>query len=461
MLSIVVAPWFYGAAQWQHGKYVILLNIFSAASGIIMMASWKRMSGPALKLWIRAFIFPFSLLLYLLIYTAVSNANGASKFDEISGVITYSGYNPNLPSSIDTVLGQKNIMWMSGLLAVFSLFSYLFCLVRVTYGGEFFALFTRNILLGLGISTALLCLAGVLQRLDGTHLLLFTNEPKWNRDPSAVFSAFAYRANAAQYFNLIWPLLLASWFSLASDEKGKFNMGQISGHGSKYSMYLFCGVFIFAATLYTGSRVGGVCAILGMIGLLIGVSKSLKQVSRFNFVVIGTCVAVVCIVLYITPHLLMERISGSKGLDPSGRVEIVRNSLPIIKDYLWFGTGPGTFSTAYYMYKDPGEVWHAYMHNEFFEAASNFGVLNALLIVSVLVIFVRKVVNEAVAHGKHAMAIGLLVIFGCLAIESFVDFPFHIFSITWTFTVLLVLFRVRYAPAIHVHNEVECKSKAV
>jgi hypothetical protein len=82
----------------------------------------------------------------------------------------------------------------------------------------------RRLLWLLAINGGLLGLEGIAQRLEGSGRLLFPVKPRVNPAAITQFGPYAYRANASQYFNLLWPLCLGLWWAhnhtLGSSRKG-------------------------------------------------------------------------------------------------------------------------------------------------------------------------------------------------------------------------------------------------
>lgn len=66
----------------------------------------------------------------------------------------------------------------------------------------------RRLLWVLSINDALLGVEGICQRLSDTNKLLWLMPTHMNKSAESQFGPYAYRANAAQYFNLVWPAAL-------------------------------------------------------------------------------------------------------------------------------------------------------------------------------------------------------------------------------------------------------------
>src|SRR5262245_29487684 len=72
----------------------------------------------------------------------------------------------------------------------------------------------RRLLWLLAINGGLLGMEGILQRLEGSGKLLWLIRPYHNQTAESQFGPYAYRSNAAQYFNLLWPVCLGFWWAL-------------------------------------------------------------------------------------------------------------------------------------------------------------------------------------------------------------------------------------------------------
>ena len=65
----------------------------------------------------------------------------------------------------------------------------------------------------LTVNGTLLAIEGLMQRAEGGNKLLWLIVPRYEKDAETQFGPYAYRANAAQYFNLLWPAVLGFWWA--------------------------------------------------------------------------------------------------------------------------------------------------------------------------------------------------------------------------------------------------------
>ena len=121
----------------------------------------------------------------------------------------------------------------------------------------------RRLLWVLTINGGLLGLEGIVQRLHGTPLLLFFQPTHDNPDALAQFGPYAYRSNAAQYFNLLWPVSLGLWWTLERSARRKVSRHDAFGIGSRH-LLLVCAMIMAACPIISTSRVGAAVAVANL-----------------------------------------------------------------------------------------------------------------------------------------------------------------------------------------------------
>jgi O-antigen ligase len=114
-----------------------------------------------------------------------------------------------------------------------------------------------------------------------------------------------------------------------------------------------------------------------------------------------------------------------------GDREIVAlDSLHILRDHPWVGTGLGSFETAYPAYQSfPTDLVYDHAHNDYAEALAETGLVGGLLMVAALVMFFGLAFRKLAQRLRDdAGWIQLGAAIGCcgLLVHSFVDFNLHI-----------------------------------
>ncbi len=289
------------------------------------------------------------------------------------------------------------------------------------------------------VNAALIALVGIIQRFDGNQRLLWILEPAFP-NPESHFGPFAYRGNAGSFFNAIWPLaiflILEAQYrvrmSLASYRAGS------EGHIILYPLVLL----LLVVPFFSNSRASAIVALV-MIGLLLGwkiLFSSRRGVAvlgsiGFGAMLIGSLSLVGVDKLLDRFNRTVFRESHYKGLH---RFEMYLWTYEICKEHPFFGTGPGTFSSTYFVYRGlkswkfgNTEVaeWSAWAHSDPLEFLATLGIfgfsLLVLLLLLVLVSASRAIRGKFVKHRGFLLYLSMLGFF----LHSFVDFPFQVYSL--------------------------------
>jgi hypothetical protein len=295
----------------------------------------------------------------------------------------------------------------------------------------------------LAVNGGLLAVEGIAQRLEGSGKLLFLVRPRVNPDAVTQFGPWAYRSNASQYFNLLWPVCVGFWWTL-----------QLS-HGRRWQHYLLlvCAALMAACPIISSSR-GGAMVTVGIVGLAAFLLVSLHLLLRARKAQetrarrLSLAVLLICFASALALGLGL----GWKNLAPrmrevqagfDGRDELSERALPMAADYPWFGTGPGTFETVFQLYRaSVDSYWPAQLHNDWLETRITFGWLgSSLLWLSLLLVLARWFFPGDIHGGRRFMVLAWLAIAGCL-VHARYDFPFQIHSIVALFLTLCAVLSV-------------------
>lgn len=202
------------------------------------------------------------------------------------------------------------------------------------------------------LNGALLGVVCLIQRIDGAGKLLWLVEPRINNTADAQFGPYAYRSNAAQYFNLLWPACLGFWWMLHL-ASGSSALGRGPSVPRAYGVILPCALLMAACAIASLSRGGALVAVAQMVAACITVVVFYKGSGRWGRVGLGA-VGVLLLVLFFSGFLdwnnFYERFAGTSSDITSGRGEIYRNALVMAQDFWLWGSGPQTFSPLYQLY---------------------------------------------------------------------------------------------------------------
>ena len=299
----------------------------------------------------------------------------------------------------------------------------------------------RRLLWVLAVNGGLLGLEGIVQRLEGSGRLLFLVKPRVNPAAVTQFGPYAYRANASQYFNLLWPVCLGFWWtlnqSLAYTRKG-------------HHLILVCCAIMAACPIISTSR-GGALITVGIVVLaaffllathfLLAARRQPARGARRN--------SPAWLILFFGSALVLGYALGWKALKPrmahihegfEYREQMYEVARPMAADYPLFGTGPGTFATVFQLYRPSTHTyWPAQLHNDWLETRITFGWLGSGLIALALAAVILRWFARGGIHGsRQFMILAWLAVAGCLVHARF-DFPFQMHSIVFLFLVLCAL----------------------
>ncbi|MBE0545472.1 MAG: O-antigen ligase family protein [Verrucomicrobia bacterium] len=299
----------------------------------------------------------------------------------------------------------------------------------------------RTLLWLLCLNGALLGLQGIAQRVSDVGKLLWLVEPRINKAPETQFGPYAYRANAAAYFNLIWPVCLGFWWTLHHHA----GLRRWTHH-----WLLLCGVIMAACPIISSARGGAlVAAGLFVLTALVFLSFSLWLPSSSRNSPLTGILTFVLLVGFFVGALALGSTFGWGTLEARmaeleqgfvGREMINQTARGMAEDYRWFGTGPGTFNPIFQLYRaSPDEYWPAQLHNDWLETRITFGRAGSLMIAAAfLCVLGRWFLPGGIHSGRRFVALIWIALTGCLVHARF-DLPFQIYSIVLLFLVLCAL----------------------
>ena len=98
-----------------------------------------------------------------------------------------------------------------------------------------------------------------------------------------------------------------------------------------------------------------------------------------------------------------------------------------------YGTGPGTFGAIYQLYRQPGQQWQAYVHDDWLETRITFGGVGfgvALVLLGCVV--ANWFVGPGIPSSVALVAPIWIALTGNLVHAKF-DFPFQVYSVAFLF----------------------------
>jgi len=297
----------------------------------------------------------------------------------------------------------------------------------------------RWLLWVLSVNGALLGLESVAQRLSGTNELLWFKKTRINADAEYQFGPYAYRGNAAQYFNLVWPVTLALWWKLRRETRPRKNLSKSISRGP-LSLLLVAVLVMAACPLITASRGGALVTVCNMVlaaTILVLAMRRRSALARFGVVLFFGAAAAAG--LWFGWDKLGERMKVA-GEGFRGREAMFQTARKIAHDFPLFGTGPGTFEPVFQLYREsPDEYWPAQLHNDWLETRITFGWAGCSLIAGAfLLVIMRWLAGSGIREGWRFISLLWLALGGCL-IHALYDFPLQIYSILLIFLLVCAM----------------------
>jgi O-antigen ligase len=288
----------------------------------------------------------------------------------------------------------------------------------------------------LTVNGAVLACQGLMQRAEGGNKLLWLIVPRYDQEPETQFGPYAYRANAAQYFNLLWPAVLGFWWACVSSLRRRKSADSFTRR-NRAAVLLPCVLIMAICPLVSTSRGGAIVLVINLV-MAVGVLLMAQWRSHWTRKAL--------ILFFLAGVVGGGGVLGWKSLAP--RMEMIhegyeaRQGLYLAGHYMArdndvFGTGPGTFNTMYQLYgsHQPDE-WLAYMHNDWLETLITFGRLGAApVFLTLLLVLSHRFWGGGIYGNKYFVMLLWVSLGGCLVHACF-DFPFQVHSVLALFLVL-------------------------
>ncbi|WP_417228367.1 O-antigen ligase family protein [Amphritea sp.] len=204
-------------------------------------------------------------------------------------------------------------------------------------------------------------------------------------------------------------------------------------------------IIMVAGLVMTHSRMGNTSffvslAVTGVIALILS-----KHSTRSTVILISSLIVIDIFVMgtFFGVEKVADRLQNTSE-ERETRDEVNGYTLGAIQDNLLTGSGAGTYYTNFPKYRqyDAGRGFYDHAHNDYFEFASEYGVIvTSSLLLAVLLVFSSAI--KALRRRKNALMRGIAfsstMAIIALAIHSTVDFNLQIPANAATFMVILAL----------------------
>lgn len=202
----------------------------------------------------------------------------------------------------------------------------------------------RWLVWALALSGATMALVGIVHRLDKAKDLLWLM-PLKNAGNTAMFGSFPYRANAGQYLNLVWPLVVGAWMASRRPESIRSLRDGAAREGEASSFLLICAGLMVAAILTAASRMAiGVALVqMALVTLLAAIFTTSWKLRR---TLAGGMILALVSGWLAQGDFLRKRFENALVDDTmSGRTSIYAYARPLAERFPTWGWGAEAFRT--------------------------------------------------------------------------------------------------------------------
>jgi O-antigen ligase len=263
---------------------------------------------------------------------------------------------------------------------------------------------------------------------------------------------FINHNHLAGFLELTFPFVFGSIFYMFQawqDERRRGRAARQSGEqasaaGAGILLHTFLLIFMALGFIFTRSRSGVLVFIFTLIFLaLLAQLRARKKAWMAGLVVFLLLAVGYGVWIGLTPVLsrFEEFRAGQQYFRAEGRLTFWQDTLPLVHDYIWVGTGLGTFELGFRHYQ---KGWLNYLvdhpHNDYLEVVSETGIVGgALLFLPIIVLLIRMIVSFLTDNRRYRPSILLGCIGATLGIllHSFTDFNLQIPANALTLAVVL------------------------
>lgn len=290
-------------------------------------------------------------------------------------------------------------------------------------------------LLSLGLFEAFY---GLVQYLTGWQRI-FLHEKIFNLQ--AATGTYINRNHFAGFLEMVLPFALAFLFyharGLWQDQAGSQAHAVDAADQPQFLKCVFwlsVAVFLFTALVFSRSRMGVVSALVSIMMMSGFILSSGRRRKTIIAIVACFLLAGILMAAWIGADPVISRFESlsSKGSanESQRRLGIWEDTVRLIENHPWLGTGLGTFPVAYTSVQTvhlAAFVNHA--HNDYLEVTSELGLMGGILIFGIVLYVLGLAVrtfftNPSQSH--RAMALACTASLGALLMHSFTDFNLYL-----------------------------------
>ena len=275
-------------------------------------------------------------------------------------------------------------------------------------------------------------LYGMLSTLTGLEYIWWTPKIYYKGYSTGTF---INRNHFAGHLEMIIPLGLAMLMVLRENISQYPSKMALAALWAKWltgrqGRLMFYTVTMIAAVMSSGSRAGMFCLLATMVALSIVVvtRKGLRNADSMIALVAGACLIVA--VLWLGLGKLPDRYLKS-DTDIETRTAVWKDTLKIVSDYMWMGSGAGTFKYVIPLYRSDRQnlAYYDHAHSVYLELASNQGLTGLALFLAAVATIQFRILREYTRRRDRLKRWALLAISaGAMSVlmHDIVDFNLYI-----------------------------------
>lgn len=239
-----------------------------------------------------------------------------------------------------------------------------------------------------------------------------------------VQGTYGTKNHFAGLLEMALPITAAWAWTLTRDEKSRRNALRV---------FEVCAVIAVAGIILAGlvsslSKMGFAAGLFGLyLVAFVALITTLKGVNKW-VAVAGLSAGAVLMCFALPTERLMHSFGELVSNDlatAEGRWPIWRDTLHLLGAYPIFGSGPGTYGTAFLKHQTAYvDLAFTYAHNDYLQVASEMGMVGFSIFFGLMIVIFVRAIRAATGSGSHqirALAMGCAGAMAALAVHSLTD----------------------------------------
>lgn len=287
----------------------------------------------------------------------------------------------------------------------------------------------RKLLWVLSMSSGLMAIEAIIQRLSHTNYLLFLRPMytwSFHLDAHDSLGPFSYQGTGTAYFNFIWPLTLGLWWTNQLREFRR--TGVRPKFGSRLDSILpIAALLMILSIFFTTSRTGvGICLLqICAMGLLVCFSR--KTHPKFlKISIVGAGLLIASSIAFVGVDPILKKMDRIRTDDWGGRLQVYRQVLRMIPDFDPWGAGAASFADLSDLYTPATEgSWESMVHNDWLEARLSYGMIGFGILLALAILAFLEARNRKLRVLPAVFTPFLWISLAGMGLHGCVDIPFQ------------------------------------